>query len=71
VFDLFTRLPAARGLEGSGVGLAVCRRMADAMGGSIGVDTRATGGSTFILKLRPVPPPNPERSADAGRSTAA
>jgi PAS domain S-box-containing protein len=71
VFDLFTRLPAARGREGSGVGLAVCRRMADAMGGSIGVDTRVTGGSTFILKLRPVPPPNPGRSADAGRSTTA
>jgi PAS domain S-box-containing protein len=68
VFELFRRLPEAAGRDGSGVGLAVCQRMAAAMGGSISLDTSVCGGSMFVLRLRPVHGVQRMGSADAARS---
>jgi signal transduction histidine kinase len=71
VFELFRRTPASSSLEGSGVGLAVCQRMAAAMGGSIVLDPRTSGGSEFRLCLRPAPGMRQQRTDDVARSSAA
>jgi hypothetical protein len=38
-------------VEGSGIGLATCRRIVEAHGGSMGVEPREGGGSTFWFEL--------------------
>ena len=38
-------------IEGSGTGLALSRRLADAMGGDVGVDSERGTGSTFWIEL--------------------
>ncbi|CAA7625587.1 ATP-binding protein [Magnetospirillum sp. UT-4] len=50
VFELFQRLHG-RDVEGSGIGLATCRRIVEQHGGSIRVEGEADRGSTFRLTL--------------------
>jgi signal transduction histidine kinase/CheY-like chemotaxis protein/HPt (histidine-containing phosphotransfer) domain-containing protein len=53
LFTLFFRLPGAQreGVPGTGLGLASCRLLADAMGGSVGVQSNPDTGSRFFLRL--------------------
>ena len=52
LFQPFERLGAARsGVEGTGIGLALCRRLVEAMDGRIGVDSEPGVGSTFWVRL--------------------
>ena len=52
LFNPFDRLGAERsGVAGTGLGLALSRQLAEAMGGSIGVHSRIGEGATFILRL--------------------
>jgi two-component system sensor histidine kinase MprB len=51
VFDRFYRAPDARGLPGSGLGLAIVRQVADAHGGSVGLESANGGGAHFRLRL--------------------
>lgn len=50
-FTLFQRLDNGARIEGSGVGLAVCRKIAERHGGSLTVQSETGSGSTFILTL--------------------
>ncbi len=54
VFDRFWRAPSARGLPGSGLGLSIVRRVAEAHGGDVGAE-RPDGGGGARLRLR-LPP---------------
>ena len=54
LFKKFSRLPRPAGsdeVQGSGLGLAVCRLLADRMGGAVGVESAAGAGTRFFLRL--------------------
>jgi len=61
VFDIFTRLHNRDHYQGSGIGLAVCKRIVELHGGSIRADPAPGGGSTFRFALpeRQEKEPNP------------
>jgi signal transduction histidine kinase len=76
LFNRFVRLPRdlASPVVGSGLGLYLCRVMAESMGGTIRVESMGVEGegSTFFLRL-PLPPMETERefqSAPAGQERA-
>jgi PAS domain S-box-containing protein len=52
LFAPFDRLDAdSRGIEGTGLGLALSKGLMEAIGGSLGVDSAPGAGSTFWLEL--------------------
>ena len=51
IFVIFKRLESAAGTDGSGIGLALCRRIAHSFGGKIQVDSAPGAGSTFVVSL--------------------
>jgi two-component system sensor histidine kinase KdpD len=57
VFEPFERFDPESG-AGTGLGLAVSRRLAELLGGSLGVEDTPGGGATFVLTLPSQPPPN-------------
>jgi light-regulated signal transduction histidine kinase (bacteriophytochrome) len=60
VFTVFQRLHGRSEFEGTGVGLAVCRRITDRHGGLITAQSKAGEGSTFIVILPMQQPRNEE-----------
>ena len=52
LFKPFERLESAYdGIEGAGIGLALCKLLVEAMGGGIGVESSVGAGSTFWIEL--------------------
>lgn len=56
IFDPFMRLHGRDAYDGSGVGLAICRRIAEEHGGSVTAEGRPGVGARFVLNLPGVPP---------------
>ncbi len=53
LFTKFTRLESARAgnIRGTGLGLAVCKLLANKMGGRVGVESKPGAGSTFWAEI--------------------
>jgi signal transduction histidine kinase len=52
LFERFFRASDAEGLPGAGLGLSIAKAIVDAHGGSIGVENREGGGTSFEVRLR-------------------
>jgi signal transduction histidine kinase len=51
VFTIFQRLHGRGDYEGTGIGLAICRKIAERHGGSITARSAPGQGATFIVTL--------------------
>lgn len=51
LFAIFQRLPTAHAYQGTGIGLAIVRKAAERMKGSVGVESTPGQGSTFWIEL--------------------
>lgn len=51
IFSVFQRLHGRDSYEGTGIGLAVCRKIAERYGGTITATSEKHKGSTFIIRL--------------------
>ena len=58
LFEPFVRGPAPRG-EGAGLGLTITRRLVEALGGTIGYESRDPQGARFAVWLPAAPPDIP------------
>ena len=59
IFVVFQRLHSRTEYEGTGIGLAVCRKITDRHGGTIVAKSAEGQGATFIVTL-PVTQPSPQ-----------
>ena len=61
LFEDFVQIdsPLQKRLRGTGLGLSLCKRYAELLGGSVGVESNPTVGSTFYLVI-PVSPSGEE-----------
>ena len=57
LFVIFKRLHTQREYPGSGIGLAICKRIIERHGGEIGIDSAAGGGAVFWFTLPEEPGP--------------
>jgi signal transduction histidine kinase len=51
IFDLFTRLHGNASYEGTGIGLAICKRVAENHGGDIRAFSEEGKGTLFVVTL--------------------
>jgi PAS domain S-box-containing protein len=64
IFESFTQGESGnlRAAGGTGLGLTICRKLADLMGGRVEMESEEGRGSTFWLDLTlPIPPPSPSQ----------
>lgn len=57
IFQPFQRLHTHDDYDGTGIGLAVCRKVVARHGGTLTVDTAPNEGSTFFFDLAAAEPP--------------
>jgi light-regulated signal transduction histidine kinase (bacteriophytochrome) len=57
IFAVFQLLHNRQEYEGTGIGLAVCRRIVDRHGGSISARSKLGAGATFVVQLPVQTPP--------------
>ena len=50
-FQIFKRVPTERKYEGSGIGLAICKKIVEGMGGTIRIEDNRGGGTTFRIAV--------------------
>jgi signal transduction histidine kinase len=55
IFKIFGRVYSEKQYEGTGIGLAIAKKAAERMGGSIQLESELGRGSKFIVMLRQAP----------------
>lgn len=58
LFNIFQRLHSRDEYDGSGIGLAICKKVIDRLGGSIEFESRKNKGSTFYVRLKKAAKPS-------------
>ncbi|MCK6528699.1 PAS domain-containing protein [Myxococcota bacterium] len=68
IFEMFQRAPDSVGRPGSGVGLAICKKVVRLHGGEIGVEPNPSGGAVFRFTI--ADPEGTEEANGAGAASA-
>ena len=50
-FQIFQRVPTAKQYQGTGIGLAICKKIVDGLGGTIAIDDNTGGGTVFYITM--------------------
>ena len=50
-FQIFQRVPTAKKYQGSGIGLAICKKIVDGLNGSISIADNPGGGTVFQISI--------------------
>ncbi len=67
VFIIFQRLHGREAYPGTGIGLALCKRIVEHHGGDISLDTDYTGGTRICFTLPRIDPAEPGQAGDVGQ----
>jgi len=59
IFAMFERLHSRELYKGTGIGLSICKRIAERRGGAVWVEPNPGGGSRFRFSIPDDPPPSP------------
>ncbi|RNM12541.1 sensor histidine kinase [Nocardioides pocheonensis] len=70
VFEMFQRGSGTAGVPGTGIGLAICRRVAERHGGRIWIEPSPSGGSRVCVELPPWSGALPDDVPEVARSDA-